>query len=167
MAAWPELRRRYGGRLLHRLLACADACHAGQPAGGKPTLSSPGAESVLSSFGSGTSCMPYNGTVAPSRPIRLTSCRFGCPLGTVSDRCFAAPIRPRTGSFRPPWRRSEDAQGVPGVGGPKLDPRLDGPQMAQLASSKGTQESVMGRTPKGSGCRRSSGTPVLSCSITP
>jgi hypothetical protein len=34
MAAWPELRRRYGGRLLHRLLACADACHAGQPAGG-------------------------------------------------------------------------------------------------------------------------------------
>jgi hypothetical protein len=35
------------------------------------------------------------GPAAPSRLIRLSSCRFGCPLSRVVDRVVTAPRRPR------------------------------------------------------------------------
>jgi hypothetical protein len=36
---------------------------------------------------SGTSCMPYTDQQPHDGRLRLTNCRFGCPLGTVIDRC--------------------------------------------------------------------------------
>jgi hypothetical protein len=46
-----------------------------------------------------TPCMPYTDLRAYDDGLRLSTCQYHYPLGTVIDRCLAAPRRPRPGRF--------------------------------------------------------------------
>jgi hypothetical protein len=47
-----------------------------------------------------TACMPYTDRWPDHGRLQLTCCGFGCPLGTVIDRCYRCLAAPR----RPRWR---------------------------------------------------------------
>ena len=42
-----------------------------------------------------TPCMPYTDLQVYDDGLRLSTCQYRCPLGTVIDRCLAAPRRPQ------------------------------------------------------------------------